>query len=228
MNYKGIIIDLDDTLYNYKKAHDVALKEVILFAKRTLSINEEKIKEGFNKARKKTHIDLSGKASSHNRLLYFQKMLEELNINSMIYALDLYNQYWNEFLQNMFLYEGIEEFLEKIKILNIKVCILTDLTSHIQYRKIRKLKLEKYIDYIVTSEEAGVEKPHTHMFYKALDKMKLSKEDVIIIGDDYNKDIIGATNMEMKGIWINHKNIERDFDDNVIEIKDTKALKGMF
>lgn len=228
MNYKGIIIDLDDTLYNYKKAHKIALNEVVLFAKDILNIEEEKIEAAFSKSRKKTHIELSGKASSHNRLLYFQKMLEELNKNSIVYVLDLYNKYWDTFLENMSLYEGIKEFLEKVKSLNVEVCILTDLTSHIQYRKIKNLKLEQYIDYIVTSEEAGVEKPHPHVFYKTLDKLKMSKEDVIIIGDDYNKDIIGALNLGMKCIWINHKNIEKDLNGNVIEIKDTKALKEMF
>ena len=66
-------------------------------------------------------------------------------------------------------------------------------------------KYSKYIDIIVTSEEVGIEKPSTQMFYTILQKLNLNPCDVIMIGDNYDKDIIGAINANILGYWF-HKN----------------------
>ena len=77
------------------------------------------------------------------------------------------------------------------------------MTAQIQYRKIKKLNLDKYINYIVTSEEAGKEKPHQYIFMLCLDKMHLNKNDVCMVGDSFNKDIKGALSLGMNAYWIN-------------------------
>ncbi len=67
---------------------------------------------------------------------------------------------------------------------SIKICLITDLTASIQFRKIINTKMDKYIDFVVTSEEAGVEKPDSVIFSLALSKLGLSSGEVIMIGDD--------------------------------------------
>ena len=94
---------------------------------------------------------------------------------------------------------NVKMILETLK--NRKTCILTDLTSHIQHRKILKLGLQAYIDYIVTSEEVGADKPSEMMFKAALKKMSLQPHEVCMIGDSFEKDIIGANNYGIFGFW---------------------------
>lgn len=36
------------------------------------------------------------------------------------------------------------------------------MTAYVQYRKLEAIGVTSYIDFIVTSEEAGAEKPHYH------------------------------------------------------------------
>ena len=86
----------------------------------------------------------------------------------MIALFKIYNIYWDTFLENMIPFDEVYEFLEKYK---NKICLVTDLTAHIQYRKIEKLRLNKYISRVVTSEEVGKEKPHPYMFILALEKL---------------------------------------------------------
>ena len=136
-------------------------------------------------------------------------MLEILNYNPLISALEIYDIYWNTFLEKMELFDGVISFFEKYE---GKICIITDLTAHIQYRKIIKLNLQNYINSIVTSEETGKEKPHPFNFILALNKLKLNVEDVVMIGDNFDKDILGATNLKINSIWINHKNKTNDYD----------------
>ena len=70
--------------------------------------------------------------------------------------------------------------------------IITDLTSQIQFRKIIYLGIDQYIDFIVTSEEAGAEKPNEKPFKLALSKISSNPNDVWMVGDNYGKDIVGA------------------------------------
>ena len=58
--------------------------------------------------------------------------------------------------------------------------------------------LEKQIDFLVTSEEVGCEKPNKLIFEKALEKINLENDQVIMIGDSELKDIKGAKNLGIR------------------------------
>ena len=106
-----------------------------------------------------------------------------------------------------------------------KICLVTDLTAHIQHRKIKKLKLEDYVSFAVTSEEAGKEKPHPYMFMMALEKLNLKAEEVCMVGDSFKKDIIGASNLGIKSIWLNKEQKVELYDIEMItEVKTFKEI----
>jgi putative hydrolase of the HAD superfamily len=93
---------------------------------------------------------------------------------------------------------GVEAFLQEAKDKGIKMCIVTDLTAQIQMRKWIKLDLGRYIDFLVSSEEAGIEKPASYMFELAMEKLGVKAEDCIMIGDSEEKDIKGAEALGIK------------------------------
>ncbi|MGE4457258.1 MAG: HAD family hydrolase [Arcobacteraceae bacterium] len=222
MRYKALLLDIDNTLYNYNRTHAIAKKSVIGFCKNKFNINENTILKAYEKARKKVHTELSETASSHNRLLYFQKMCELLEVNPLAYSMDIYNIYWDTFLENMQPFDSVYELLEIYK---NNICLLTDLTAHIQYRKIKKLKLDEYCNAIVTSEEAGKEKPHPYMFMLALQKLDLHSSEVCMIGDSFKKDIFGARNLDIDAIWFNHEQKQENYDDE--KIKEVSTMKEL-
>lgn len=199
--FKAGIFDLDDTLYNYKKVNEIALNELKKYTYNTLSISAELFDEAFKYARNSTKEVLEEYAAGHNRMIYFQKTLEFLGVNPIEYALEMYEVYWNSLLENMELNEGVIELFEYLKNNQIKIAICTDLTTHIQHRKLRKLGIGKYIDCIVTSEEAGVEKPSIKMFDLCMKKLGISSEEAFYVGDSFKKDIVGANNAGILPIW---------------------------
>ncbi len=222
MKYKGLLLDIDNTLYDYSSTHQHALDKVVAYCIDILKVSENSVKDAYSIARKKVHIELSETASSHNRLLYFQKMLEILDINPLEYSYIIYNIYWDSFLEYMKPFEGVYEFLEMYK---NKICLVTDLTAHIQYRKIKKLKLENYCTYVVTSEEAGKEKPHPYMFMLALQKLNLKANEVCMIGDSFKKDIFGASSLGINSIWLNREDKVENYEkDKAIEVKEFKEI----
>ena len=76
--------------------------------------------------------------------------------------------------------------------LKIQTAIITDLNSQIQFRKIIFFGLEQYFDYVVTSEEAGFDKPSKAPFELALKKLDLLPNECWMIGDNLNADILGG------------------------------------
>jgi putative hydrolase of the HAD superfamily len=214
MKFKGIILDLDNTLYSYHKTHPVALEKAVSFLSRQLKLDKKRIQDSYLKARAYVQRTLKKTASSHNRLLYFQKLCEDLGANPIVSALPAYQLYWDQYINAIKLFPGVREFLKEHK--GKKIGVVTDLTADVQHQKLLKLNLAPWIDCIVTSEEVGFEKPHRLMFSQVLKKMGVSSSDVCMIGDDYEKDILGAQKMGIFSLWLNADNQQRN----------TTALKG--
>jgi len=201
---KAVLFDLDNTLYGYDPVHKKALAEVYkIFNKKIKKISKERFTRLFNLSKTEIHQELSGTASSHNRILYFQRLIEKThNTMDPKIILLLYDAYWNTFLNNMHLDKGVMATLRKLKKQDLKIVLVSDLTTNIQLRKIGKLKITPYVDYLVTSEEAGSEKPHLIMFLLALKKLNMLPQDAIFVGDNKNKDISGANAAGMDTVWI--------------------------
>ncbi len=212
--YRGILLDIDNTLYDYNKTHTKALDKMLKRAATLLQQDEVDLKHAYLEGRKQINSELNESASSHNRLLYIQRMLESLNVSGLSFSLELYEIYWNTFLENIEVYEGVYAFLESVQ--HLPICLVTDLTAYIQHRKIKKLQLDLYADYLVTSEEAGREKPHPYMFLLALHKMGLKPDEVCMIGDSYKKDILGASQLGIPSYWLHGSDRTEEIDSDLI------------
>ena len=199
MPFKGILLDIDNTIYDYPSAHRNAIDTVRVHLGKILGKENAVLDEAYRRARESVHMELAGSAASHSRLLYFQRMLEILGANPLAHAMDCYDLYWDRFLSGIQANEGVYAFLEQVK--EARLCLLTDLTAPIQFRKIRKLRLDEYTSRIVTSEEAGHEKPHPYIFLLGLRKIGVTPEQACMIGDSYEKDIFGALNVGIKPFW---------------------------
>jgi FMN phosphatase YigB (HAD superfamily) len=199
MFYKGIIFDLDGTLYNYDKCHDTALAAVFKTMP-DLQPETETETETYQAVRQKLKNELGPTAAAHNKCIYFKHVVESLHLSSTLVP-DLNTLYWSTFYATMECYEGVVDFIRWNKALGKTIGILTDYQTEYQLLKLKTLGLLEYVDVLVTSEEVGVEKPSAQMFQTILRKMKLTAEEVLMVGDNYEKDIEGAKNLNILGYW---------------------------
>ena len=205
---QAIIFDTDNTLYPYKPAHKAATKAVEVKACDLLGISLEKFNKAFITARSEVKVQLNKTASSHSRLLYYQRTIEILGLNTQILmTLDLEQTYWRTFLANCRLFPEVKEFILDLKNEGVVIAIITDLTAQIQFRKIIYFGLDSYFDYVVTSEEAGADKPSRAPFEIALKKLQIPSEDIWMIGDDSNSDIMGASQFNMLTLQKKHQGV---------------------
>jgi putative hydrolase of the HAD superfamily len=189
----AILFDTDNTLYAYEPAHEKAQQAVKKKVISRFSINSKTFDEAYSLARNQVKLRLKNTASSHSRLLYLQRMLEIMGLGSQVLlVLDFEQTYWRTFLSNAKLFDGVKELLDDIRLIGIPTAIVTDLTAQIQFRKMVYFGLDRYFDYIVTSEEAGFDKPHEAPFQIALEKLRPKGNLVWMIGDNPINDIGGA------------------------------------
>jgi putative hydrolase of the HAD superfamily len=125
-------------------------------------------------------------------------------------ALDFEQTYWRTFLSNAILFEGVKELLDDLRLLGIPTAIVTDLTAQIQFRKVVYFGLDRYFNYIVTSEEAGFDKPHQAPFQIAIEKMQPKGDCIWMIGDNPINDIHGSKK-QINAITLQkiHEGVER-------------------
>ncbi|MGN0740809.1 MAG: HAD family hydrolase [Treponema sp.] len=203
--FKAVIFDLDDTLYDYESIHKIAMEKLCVLTCKKIGVSEVEFYEVFSKAKDETKKLVGNTAASHNRMLYFQKALEIMGKNPVENALEMYDCYWNCMLGNMKLRNGTIMLLNRLISDGIKIALCTDLTAHIQQRKIKTLGLAPYIDVLVTSEEAGEEKPGEKMYSLVFEKLQalvstIAKSDCLFTGDSQKKDVDAPRAFGMKSV----------------------------
>ena len=198
-NVKGVLIDLDDTLYPFDEPERKALEKVYRKYKKVLNVSFKQFLEDYHTEWDETFLRLGNVPSSHHRYMIFLHMLEKKKVpQAFLWASDMHN----DFFKTVFRYVKADKkallFLKKCQEKEIPVCIVTDLFAMIQIQKLKALKVLSYIDFIVSNDEVGADKPHPSVFETALKKMGLKPKDVIMVGDHLTKDIGGAAALGIK------------------------------
>ncbi len=192
---KGIIFDLDNTLYEYDICNKKATDHISKIISKKFQITHHEFKKFFELGRTEIKNRLGKTASSHSRLLYIKEAFEIMKVGSQIETIiELEQQYWNKYLESANLFDNAIQFLKLLKDNGIILTCLTNLNTNIQLKKIFYFELQKIFDFVITSEEVGFEKPNKSMFLLAKDRMELNDHEIWIIGDDIEADMRGARN----------------------------------
>jgi FMN phosphatase YigB (HAD superfamily) len=154
-----VVIDLDDTLYDYTLANKAGERALNQFIANVLNQRSDDVAVELSKARSILKSRLGEVASSHSRLLYVREFLNlnEIQIHAS-FALECEQVFWREYLNFSKLYTSAHDFLSYLRLRKTRMILATDLTTSIQLRKLAWLGLDKMFDLIITSEEAGGDK----------------------------------------------------------------------
>jgi len=201
--FKGVMVDLDDTLYSYQELHPQALRDV--FNRFSLGLTFEKFDEFYRRHRDEVTQRLFPQGCCRSRLLAFQGMVEELGPQFRYQdALAMEELYWNGFYHRMTLFRSAERFLDSCFSSRVPVAVVTDMTTEVQIKKLKALGILDKIFCLVTSEEVGVEKPDPLVFERALRKLGVQPHEAVFLGDSKEKDINGATQVGIQAYLVSH------------------------
>lgn len=191
---KALIFDLDDTLYYEKEYVLGAFKEVAYY-----------LGNKYKKDKEKLYIRMKEILESLGRGKIFNIICEENNFNEDIK--DLVNVYRNS-KPKLKLYEDSKELLIWAREKEYKLGIITDGCSKVQWNKIDALNIRKLVDKIIVTDDLGKEfwKPHKKSYMNMINYFNINENECIYVGDNPNKDFIGAKELGIKTIRIIRKN----------------------
>lgn len=73
--------------------------------------------------------------------------------------------------------------------------------------------LTPYLDFAVTSEEIGSNKPHPPMFLAALERAKVEPSQALHVGDSYLSDVQGARNVGIAAVLVDREGVMTEATD---------------
>ncbi|MGO1819988.1 MAG: HAD family hydrolase [Senegalia sp. (in: firmicutes)] len=139
-------------------------------------------------------LENQGVSSPHN----LNEIIKEMSFNeSANYFIDTFAiklsadqiiKSINKIVENKYLYEiklkpYVKEYLYTLKSKGIKMCVATELDKTLSQKALKRLGVLDCFEFIITSGEISVSKSKPDIFIKSMQKLGVSKEDVIVFED---------------------------------------------
>ncbi len=216
MQLKAIFFDLDDTLYSsFKAGNREGFARCGQYAAEHFGLSAEDFSERMQQARRAFAARLPREPEIHDRALWAQHALESYGINPIAHVEALDNLYWESVLAHTKIRAGVSELFADLHANGVKIGVCTNMLVGMQARKLCLLGIADQIDFLVTSEEAGKDKPDPAIFELALKKANCQPEEALMVGDNFDHDIVGAHAVGISGLWLHvHEgdSVTADFD----------------
>lgn len=203
--YKHLFIDLDDTLWDtYNNS-----KECLIEIYNDYDYNKyyETFDDYYDVYMPSNHhlwgLYRNGKINKEELIVErFLVPVREFGIDNSDYAKKLSDDFLERTTYKTKLVDGAMELLEYLKP-KYHMHILSNGFREVQYKKIENSGLKSYFDKIILSDDIGVNKPHSEFFLYALKKTNATQSEVLMIGDSWDADILGAYNSDIHQLWFN-------------------------
>jgi putative hydrolase of the HAD superfamily len=224
--YTHLFFDLDRTLWDYDTNATETLQELIYrygiingypvdsskFVTEFFRINEDlwsRFDQGL--------ID-----KNYIRAHRFPFVLKELGISNFNKVEQLQDDFIRECPTKGNLIDGAKGIIDKLS-KHYPLYIITNGFMEIQDTKLRYSGLEGYFEKIITSELAGIQKPDQKIFKYALKQAEATEGRSLMIGDNFDSDILGARNSGIDQVYFNPEKKDASFKPTY-EIKELQQL----
>lgn len=204
-NYNHVFFDLDRTLWDFERnsletIHDL-FHEFELKDKSVPSFDEF-----LSIYRVKNHdlwaLYRVGKVTKDElRQLRFHLALQHFHIHDKKMALQFNDRYVESCSIKPHL---LPDALPVLEYLNQKydLHIITNGFKEAQFVKLKNSGIEQFFKEVVISELIGKAKPHVDIFHHAFNRSGATPHNSIMIGDDFEADIVGAQKVGMDSVYL--------------------------
>jgi putative hydrolase of the HAD superfamily len=193
--YTHIFFDLDNTLWDF----ETNSRNAMYFLFHQLNLNAvcdfNLFFETYSKHNDALWESYRNKEVVKKELtrLRFQNTFNEIDING-VDADEMNTQYLKELPKQKILNDGVMEILNYLKSKRYHLNIITNGFKEVQHEKIETSGLKPFFDKIFISEEIKSPKPERGIFEYSIKSSNAKKINSIMIGDDWEVDVMGAVN----------------------------------
>ncbi len=200
-NIKHIFFDLDHTLWDFEKNSDDAYRR--LLREEQIPVNFDTFIRTYNPVNRQYWEAYARGEKTKDEVKYFRlrDTFRALNVpvpeEKTRY---LAEKYLTLLAQGTQLFPGAVEILACLQ-KNYPLHLITNGFTEVQQTKIRRSGLEQFFKTVTITEETGYLKPHPEIFRYALRKAGARADQSLMIGDNWQSDIVGAKNVGMHTIF---------------------------
>jgi len=188
---RAVLFDLDNTLIDFWKMKTMSIEAAVS------AMIDAGLKMGHAEAVAK--LFRIYKELGFEYYYIFEKFLEQelgkVDWKILANAIVAYRKVRDGFLEP---YPGVMRTLLELKQGGVKIGILTDASRLNAWIRITTMKLDDFFDAVVCFEDTKRMKPHKFPFDKALKVLGVKAGEAMMVGDNVERDILGAQKMGIK------------------------------
>lgn len=201
--YKSLFFDLDNTLWDFERNAYFALRIALsAYPDNVGNVRFEQIHPVYVR-----HNDLlwalyRNQQISKDDLIKkrFDDTFAEMGISG-IDANEFNDRYLDEMSKQTHLVDGAVEVLEYL-FPRYSLYIITNGFREVQNKKLQNTGLSRYFEKVFVSEDIKAPKPNLAFFEYAVKSANARKQESLVIGDDWEVDILGAANFGLDQVYI--------------------------
>jgi len=201
---KAVLFDLGGTLVSYTEIPEVYRK---MLEAHGITRSIEEISHAQKEVEK--HLDIKKLAVLFEEywIRWNLLILRWLGIkeNAEALAETIADQWWD--YADVMLYPDVEETLQKLRVMGLKIGIVTNGLESDYAQILRKVGLLDFFDVQVGIDNVGKMKPHRDIFLYALNKLEASPSETLFVGDQLIEDYEGAKKAGLTPLLIDRDNV---------------------
>jgi HAD superfamily hydrolase (TIGR01549 family) len=226
---KAVLFDLDDTLFDHRHSSHASLEALRsghpCFQQSALT----ELEQFHRDILEEVHLQvLAGAMSLHEaRIIRMQRLFAQFGQDIPYKAAEeIAAQYRNTYQSSRQPVQGAVVLLEALR-QRARIGIVSNNLLLEQRDKLDYCKLAPLIDVLVVSEEVGASKPDPHIFHVVLERLDCKPSDVVMIGDSWSADVLGATQLGIRSIWLNRYSLPCPDPSLAVEITSLEPAEAL-
>lgn len=198
--FEFLLIDMDDTVLDFKKAEYVAIRKTLqdagLDPTDAVCARYSEINDGYWKRLERKEV-----TRRQLQVGRFADLFAELGV--VADGESCADAYMKNLGVGHYFMPGAEEALQALS-KKYKLYLASNGNTDTQKSRIASAGIEKYFEAIFISGEVGVNKPDKGFFDHCFAKMEgFDPEKALIVGDSLSSDILGGKNAGIATCWVN-------------------------
>ncbi|GAB3983615.1 YjjG family noncanonical pyrimidine nucleotidase [Spirosoma terrae] len=227
--YKHLFFDLDHTLWDFDRNSAESIAELYeTFNLADVGIpSAEAFSHHFITINRKLWADYDKNLIEHSyiRQHRFPLVFQSLGVDESAVHADLNVEYLRLLPRKPHLLDSAREVLDYLKG-RYTMHIITNGFAEIQAIKLDSSEIAHYFTHVITSETASAKKPNPLVFQYAMEISGTNVSESIMIGDNYEADILGAKSVNMDTVFYNPQGVLVE-DQPTYDIRHWKELMAI-
>ena len=204
--YRLVIFDVDDTLFDYKKGEEYALRSTLNY----FGIDYQDDMILFYRKQ-----NINAWDSYLNRLCSLENV-QEIRINSFLSHYNInadskkfIKQYSIFDSQRAFLFYDVNDCINSIS-KEIIIALSTNASGDKRRKKLKCSPISKRVNRLFSAEEIGYSKPSKEHILYIMSFYNMNPSQTLMVGDTLQTDILGGKNAGVDTCWICRREVASD------------------